>query len=84
MVVYQSPHFANGGRAYAPRSPLLALHEFGAAALADDQVDAAILAAQAGLLHNVAAAAERFADQHLELAPAHAGRGCRGRSGAPG
>jgi hypothetical protein len=71
MVRDKAPHFANGGHVDLPRPPLLALNKFDAAVFAQDQVDAAIRAAQASFFNLISAAAEGFANQHFEFAPAH-------------
>lgn len=70
VVDKQAGHFAHDADPGLLAPPLLALHQCAAAVPAQDQVDAAIGAAQAGFLHGVALAAEGFAYQQFELAPA--------------
>ena len=66
VVVHQSPHFADRRRLHLAVAPLLALDQFGAAILAEDQVDAAVRSAKTGFLDRPTTAAEGFADQHFE------------------
>ncbi|AKS22096.1 hypothetical protein AAW18_20805 [Xanthomonas campestris pv. campestris] len=59
----QAEHFSHDADTDLMALPLLALHQRAAAVLAQDQVDAAVCAAQAGFFDAVALAAKGFAHQ---------------------
>lgn len=74
----QAVHFAHDADANLLTLPLFALHECAAAVLAQNQVDAAVCTAQAGLFDAIALAAKCFAYQSFELAPAASGQALQG------
>ncbi|KGE50442.1 hypothetical protein GW15_0221040 [Xanthomonas axonopodis pv. vasculorum] len=70
VMTEQAIHFSHDADADLLTLPLFTLHQRAAAILAQDQVDAAVWAAQAGFFDVVALAAEGVGDQLFELAPA--------------
>ena len=77
MVGKKPGHLAYHADAHVLALPLLALHQRAPAVLSQDEVDAAIGTSQSGLFNGVALAAERLANQLLELTPA---TGCQAGS----
>ena len=71
LVVGEEPgHLPHHADAHLLALPLLALHQRALPVLSQDEVDAAIGATQPGFFNCIAPAAECFAYQLLELAPA--------------
>ncbi|OOX18081.1 hypothetical protein Xbuh_10120 [Xanthomonas axonopodis pv. bauhiniae] len=74
----QAVHLPHHADANLLALPLLALHQCTAAVLAQNQVDAAVCATQAGFFDAIALPAKGFAHQLFEPAPAASGQALQG------